>query len=229
MRLPSLFLAISAYAFAQCGTIVINPLTGFWDCTGTSGVVSTLDFSGVTSGTNTTAAMVVGSGSTLATTGTGTITATSLGSALAANYPTWIKCTVTDSTTNLVVSGTGCTAATIAKAGALTQNIPLFALPAKGYVHNYRIKTSTQFAGTATLLSGLGTTGSTDLFLVSATGYNLKTAVSNTQISTSLPLVAGSDTAAATNVVLSLTATTDNITSINAGAVDVWVMTSTLP
>ncbi len=229
MRLLILLLAISASALAQCGTIVVNPLTGFWDCTGTSGVVSTLAFSGLTSGTNTAAAMVVDTGASLAATGTGTITATSLGSALAANYPTWIKCTVTNSTTNLVVSGTGCTAATIAKAGALTQTIPLFALPAKGYVHNYRIKTSTQFAGPTTLLAGLGTTGSTDLFLVSSTGYNLKTAVSNTQITTSLPLVAGSDTAAASNVVLSLTTTIDNITTINAGAVDVWVMTSTLP
>ncbi len=229
MRQLIVFLAFSASAFAQCGTLIINPLTGFWDCTGTSGVVSTLGFNSITSGTNTAAAMVVDSGASLAATGTGTITATSLGSALAANYPTWIKCTVTNSTTNLVVSGTGCTSATIAKAGALTQTIPLFVLPAKGYVHNYRIKTSTAFGGTATLTSGLGTTAATDLFLVSATGYNLKTAVSNTQITTAQALVTGSDTAASTSVVLSLTATTDNISSINAGVVDVWVMTSTLP
>lgn len=144
--------------------------------------------------------------------------------------PQWIKCTVTNSTTNLVVSGTGCTAATIAKAGALTQTIPLFVLRANGFVHNYTLKTSTAFAGTTTLLAGLGTTGTPNLFLVSAvTGYSLNAAVSATNLSTSLPLVGGSDTASASNVVLQLTSTVQNISSISAGVIDVWVLWSVRP
>jgi len=144
--------------------------------------------------------------------------------------PQWIKCTVTNNSTNLVVSGTGCTAATIAKAGGLTQTIPLFPLLANGYVHNYVLKTSTAFAGTTSLLGGLGTTGTPNLFLISAvTGYNMKTAVSATNLSTALPLVGGSDTASASNVVLQLTSTIDNLTAISVGAIDIWVLWSVRP
>ncbi len=142
---------------------------------------------------------------------------------------TWIKCTVTNNSTNLVVSGTGCTAGNTAKAGALTQSIILFPLPANGYVKNFRIKNSTIFAGTTTLTAGLGTTATTGLFLVSATGYNLMAAVAATNISTVNPLVSGADTTAATNIVLSLTSTVQNLSSISSGAVDVWVFWSTLP
>jgi hypothetical protein len=145
-------------------------------------------------------------------------------------YPVWTKCTVTNSSTNLVVSGTGCTAGSTAKAAGLTQNIVLFQLPAKGYVHNFRIKNTTAFAGTTTLLAGLGTASSPILFLVSAvTGYNLNAAVSATNLTTAIPLVTGSDTTAAVNLVLSLTSTVDNLTSISAGVVDVWILWSVLP
>lgn len=144
--------------------------------------------------------------------------------------PQWIKCTVTNSSTNVVVSGTGCTSATIAKAAALTQSVPLFPLSANGFVHNYVIKSSTAFVGPTTLLSGLGTTASPNLFLVSAvTGYNLKAAVSATNLTVALPLVAGSDTASATNAVLLLTTTVDNVSTISAGVVDVWILWSVRP
>lgn len=144
--------------------------------------------------------------------------------------PQWIKCTVTNNSTNVVVSGTGCTAATIAKTAGLTQSIPLFSLLANGYVHNYVIKSSTAFVGPTTLLAGLGTTATPNLFLISAvTGYNLKAAVSATNLSTALPLVGGSDTASATNVVLLLTTTIDFVSTISAGAVDVWVLWSVRP
>jgi len=144
--------------------------------------------------------------------------------------PAWIKCTVTNSSTNLVVSGTGCTAASIAKDAALTQTIPLFPLLANGFVHNYVIKTSTAFAGTTTLLAGIGTTGTPNLFLVSAvTGYNLNAAVAVGNLSTALPLVAGSDTASATNLVLQLTSTVQNVSSISAGIVEIWVLRSVRP
>lgn len=144
--------------------------------------------------------------------------------------PQWIKCTVTNSSTNLVVSGTGCTAATIAKAAALTQTIPLFTLLANGFVSNYVLKTSTAFAGTTTLLAGLGTTGTPNLFLVSAvTGYNLNAAVAVGNLSTLPPLAVGSDTASATNAVLQLTSTVSNISSVSAGALDIWILWSVRP
>jgi len=143
--------------------------------------------------------------------------------------PSWIKCTVTNNGTDLVVTGTGCTLASTAKAAALTQNIILFALPARGYVSSYRVKSSTAFTGTTTLKAGLGTTASTDFFLVSSTGYDLKAAVSATNMTTTLPLAEGSDTAAGTNAVLSLTSTVDNLSAIATGALDVWVLFSTLP
>jgi len=128
------------------------------------------------------------------------------------------------------VSGTGCTAATIAKAAGLTQSIPLFALSANGYVISYRIKSATAFVGPTTLLAGLGTTANPNLFLVSAvTGYNLKAAVSATNLTTALQLVQGSDTASATSAVLLLTSTVDNLTTISAGVVDVYVLWSVLP
>jgi len=144
--------------------------------------------------------------------------------------PAWIKCTVTNNSTNLVVSGTGCTAATIAKAAALTQTVPLFALLGNGFVHNFVLKSSTAFSGTTTLLGGLGTTGTPNLYLVSAvTGYNLNAAVSATNLTTALPIVAGSDTASATNVVLQLTSTVQNISSISQGVLDIWVLWSVRP
>ncbi len=153
-----------------------------------------------------------------------------LNSGAGTGVPAWTHCTVTNSTTNLVVSGVGCTAATIAKAAAATQSIPLFQLPANGYVHNFRIKTSTAFAGTTTLLAGLGTASSANLFLVSAVvGYNLNAAVTVTNLSTALPLVGGSNTTAAVNLVLTLTATIDTLDAISAGVVDVWILWSVLP
>lgn len=142
---------------------------------------------------------------------------------------TWTKCTVTSSGSNLVVSGSGCAAGSTAKASALTQSIILFPLPALGYVQKYRIKTSTAFAGTTTLTAGLGTTAQGGFFLLSATGFNLNAAVTNTNMSTAMPLVAGSDTAVATNVVLSLTSTVSNISSVSDGVVDVWVLWSVIP
>ena len=117
------------------------------------------------------------------------------------------------------------------KTAGLTQSVTLVQLPANGYVSAYRIKSATACTGTTTLLSGLGTTANANLFLVSAvTGYNLKTAVSATNLSLALPLVMGSDTTAATNLVASLTSTVANIDQIVAGcSFTVWTLTSVLP
>lgn len=117
------------------------------------------------------------------------------------------------------------------KAAALTQSVTLSALPARGYLNNYRIKSSTACTGTTTLLTGLGTASSSDFYLVSAaSGYDLKGAVSDTNIRQAAPLVPGSNTVASVNLVASLTSTVENIDQIAAGcAFDVWVLWTALP
>ena len=117
------------------------------------------------------------------------------------------------------------------KSAALTQAVTLFQLPANGYISSFRIKSATACTGTTTLLSGLGTSSSTDFYLVSAiTGYNLQAAVSATNLSTALPLALGADTTAAVNIVASLIATVANIDQIAAGcSFTVWVLSAILP
>lgn len=116
------------------------------------------------------------------------------------------------------------------KTAGLTQSVTLFQLSANGYIAAYRIKTATACAGTTTLTTGLGTASTPNFFLVSAIGYDLKAAVSATNITTALPLAMGSDTAAAVNAVASLTATVDNIDQITAGcSFTAWVLSAVLP
>lgn len=138
-------------------------------------------------------------------------------------FPVWTSYTVTAiaNGTNGCANANGCWQVNgvlgANKSAALTQAVTLFQLPANGYLQAFRTKSVTACTGTTTLTAGLGTASSTGLFQVSSTGYDLKAAVSNTNLSTALPLVFGSDTAAAVNVVSSLTATVANIDQIVAG------------
>ena len=117
----------------------------------------------------------------------------------------------------------------VARAAGLTQSVTLFQLPANSDLLRYRYKTSTACTGTTTLFVGLGTAASPGLFLVSATGYDLKAAVADTNISVALPLVS-IGTAAATNIVASLTATVDNLTAVaNGCAFTAWITSGVLP
>ena len=84
MKILCLLIFTAIGAWAQCGQLVLNPFTGLLDCTGASS--SSLAFSGLTSATNTTAAMVVGTGASLTVSGSGAINATSLGGSAAALY-----------------------------------------------------------------------------------------------------------------------------------------------
>lgn len=151
--------------------------------------------------------------------------------------PQWSKYTVTAIANGVssCANANGCwqvnSGTPVAKTAGLTQSVALFQLPANGYVEAFRIKSGTACTGTTTLLTGLGTASSANLFLVSAvTGYNLMAAVSATNISTALPLVVGSDTTAAVNVVASLTATVSNIDQIVAGcAFTVYALWGLLP
>jgi hypothetical protein len=114
------------------------------------------------------------------------------------------------------------------KAAGLTQDITLFRLPVKGKVTDWRIKTAIVFTGTATALTGLGTTGNDVLFR--AATYDLTVAVSNTNLTEGPTAGAGSGTAADTNIVASLITTVNNIELIAAGSeLDIWVQWSVLP
>lgn len=139
------------------------------------------------------------------------------------NSPTWQTFTVTAiaNGVNGCANANGCWEVNgvlgAIKTAGLTQNVTLFQLPANGYVQAYRYKTALACTGTTTLKAGLGTASSANLYLVSSTGYDLMAAVSATNVTTALPLAYGADTAAAVNIVSSLTSTVQNIDQTTAG------------
>lgn len=147
-------------------------------------------------------------------------------------FPVWVKYTVVAigngsggcANSNGCWSVNGGTA--VNKAAALTQDVTLFQLPASGAVVTTPvIKTATACTGTTTLTATIGTTNSDTFFTTSL--YDLKAAVSNTNLSTGLAVHLGSDTAVATNVVAGLIGTVQNIDQIVAGcSFSVWVMWS---
>jgi hypothetical protein len=113
------------------------------------------------------------------------------------------------------------------KAAGFTQDVVLFQLPAGGFIGNGSVKTAVACTGTATALTGLGTT-SNDVVFRAAT-YNIAAAVSATNFSDVFPAV-GRTTTAAENVVASLVTTVNNIELLVAGCeVDYWVRYATLP
>jgi len=114
------------------------------------------------------------------------------------------------------------------KAAALTQDVVLFQLPAKGKVLDWRIKSNTACTGNTTLKTGLGITGSNVIFR--AQTYDLMAAVADANVSEGPTAVPATSTHAAVNVLGSLIATVSNISSTAVGcAVDFWVLWSVLP
>jgi hypothetical protein len=114
------------------------------------------------------------------------------------------------------------------KAAALTQDVVLFQLPAKGKVTDWRVKTATACTGTATAITGLGTTANDVLFL--AASYDVQAAPAATNLQEGPTAGTGGGTAAATNIVASLITTVNNVELLVAGCgVDVWVEWAVLP
>jgi hypothetical protein len=108
----------------------------------------------------------------------------------------------------------------------VTQDVVLFQLPAKGYVHDIRIKPKTACTGATTATTGLGVTGSTTLFQAAR---DIMAGPGDTNIWDAIA-ASGSYTAAAVNVVASLVTTVANVDALVAGcAVDYWVNWSVLP
>jgi hypothetical protein len=111
---------------------------------------------------------------------------------------------------------------------ALTQDVILGTLVARGHVTDYRIKVGTRCTGATTALTGLGTIGTNTLYRTK--NYNIDQAVANTAIATGPPTAGGSDTHGGTELVASLITTVDNIDKLVTGcAVDYWLLQGVLP
>lgn len=135
----------------------------------------------------------------------------------------WI---VSNSGANLLITNPDGTTSTVAKTAGITQSVTVFALPANGVILSCTAKTGTAFTGTTTLTATVGITGS--LTGCISTPYDMKAAVSNTNLSIALPTTPIASVAG-TNVVLALTATVDNLTSISAGSITIWLTWFVLP
>jgi len=149
-------------------------------------------------------------------------------------FPVWQKITVSNSGSNLTVAcvptTTNCGTATVAKAAATTQSVTVYTLPANGYVLGCpQVKTTTAFTGTTTLTSTLGVTGALTFFF--STVFDMKAAVSATNFapSNNICLAQGSTTRSSIAVILALTSTVENISSISAGVVEVQIPITVLP
>lgn len=136
------------------------------------------------------------------------------------------KWSIANSSTNLTITNQAGMVVTTAKAAAVTQSLTIFALPVKALVLSCIIKSTTAFTGTTTLVATLGITGT--LTACVSTPYDLKAAVSNTNFSVALPTTP-IVSYAGTNLILALTSTIDNVSSISAGVVDVTITWQVLP
>ena len=136
------------------------------------------------------------------------------------------KWSVANSSTNLVITNPLGATTTIAKAAAVTQSVTVFALPAQAMVLSCVVKSGTAFTGTTTLTATLGITGT--LTACVSTPYNLMAAVSAANFSAVLPATP-IVSYVGTNLILALTSTVQNISSVSAGSVDVTITWQVLP
>lgn len=114
------------------------------------------------------------------------------------------------------------------KSAALTQDVVLFALPAKGKVSDWSLQTITPCTGATTATAGLGTTANNMLFR--AATYDIAAAFGATNIAEGPTAGAGSGTSAGTNIVASIITTVANVDQLVAGcAVDFHVLWGTRP
>ncbi len=126
--------------------------------------------------------------------------------------PTWHKYTVAESAFT---------------AAAVTENIELFSLPAKGIIHSVIIKHTTSFTGgglTGFTLS-LGIAGSLAKYATAFDVYQA-TGATATQASNSLDV---ENFSSATSIRLAAEGTNANVNAATAGSVDVYVLWGLLP
>ena len=102
----------------------------------------------------------------------------------------------------------------------LTKTITLFTQAAKEYFPEIILKTATAFAGVATLVADVGISGNATKYVNS---YNLKTAVSNTNILRLPNDLLPTSFTGTTAIQLKLTATVQNLDQLSAGELHIWV------
>lgn len=139
----------------------------------------------------------------------------------------WQKWTVANSSTNLLITNPDGSTNTVAKAAATTQSVTLLTPGVNFIALNAAIKSGTAFTGTSALVGTIGKTGA--LTGLVSVAYDLKAAVAVTNfgIPTLVPACASFNGTDA--IILALTSTIDNISSISAGSVSIWVLLAYLP
>ncbi len=110
----------------------------------------------------------------------------------------------------------------------VTNNIELFSLPAKTVIHKVIIKQTTAFLGCATYTISVGIAGTLAKYIAA---YDVTAAVAATTFGVSLATVNATleNFSSAASIKIAATSTIQNLSSSSAGAVDVYVLTSTLP
>lgn len=141
--------------------------------------------------------------------------------------PVWQKWIIANSGANFLITKPDGTTTTVAKAAAVTQSVSLLTPGVTFKLTDCVIKSGTAFTGTTTLTATVGITGT--LTGCVSVAYDMKAAVSSTNFG--IPTIATS--AMSTNgtdaLILALTSTIDNLSSVSAGSVTVWVRLEYLP
>lgn len=145
--------------------------------------------------------------------------------------PVWMKVVVANSSTNLTVTCTPavatCGTSPVAKAGALTQSVTLVTPAVSFVLDGCVVKTGTAFTGTTALTATVGITGT--LTGCVSVAYDMKAAVSVTNFGLPTLVTAATSFNGTDSVILALTSTVDNVSSISAGSITVWIRLVLLP
>ena len=122
--------------------------------------------------------------------------------------PRWVKITVDE---------------TAFTAGAFTEDVEVYSLPAGGVIHGVKLKHSTAFSGTvASFTVSIGISGDLAKY---ATAFDVFQAVADTTFQ--LTNTFGSeDHGSPTSIRIAATSTVGNVVDPNAGSVDVWLLVS---
>lgn len=139
----------------------------------------------------------------------------------------WQVYTIANSSTNLLITKPDGSTTTVAKAAATTQSVSLVTPGANFTLDGCIVKTSTAFVGPTTLTATVGITGT--LTGCVSVAYDMKAVVSATNFGLPTLVTAATSTNGTDAIILALTTTIDNITTISTGTVVVWLRFVLLP
>lgn len=127
-------------------------------------------------------------------------------------FPRWVK--VTKSYTDF-------------STGGLTNDISIYTLPIKGYIHDIKIVPTTAFSGglIATYTISVGISGALTKYAIATNVFT-----GNTTLNTiHTPLVGLESTSGTTDIRAQAVSTVGNLSAATAGSVDIYLLVSTLP